>query len=77
MMLLWANCEKKIIFFAPFKSMKKIVGSGVGSGSNSQRDGSGDPDPHQNVTDPQHSVKNYVITNFRTFSSTPFQNAMR
>ncbi len=29
--------------------MKKGVGSGVGSGA-----GSRDPDPHQNVTDPQH-----------------------
>jgi hypothetical protein len=27
---------------------------GVGSGSISQRYGSGDPDPHQNITDPQH-----------------------
>jgi hypothetical protein len=41
------------------KSLKKVVGSGVGSGSGSaisQRYGSGDPDsdPHQNVTDPQH-----------------------
>jgi hypothetical protein len=34
--------------------MKKGVGSGVGSGSISERYGSGDPDPHQNVTDPQH-----------------------
>jgi hypothetical protein len=38
--------------------MKKGVGSGVGygagSGSISQRYGSGHPDPHQNVTDPQH-----------------------
>jgi hypothetical protein len=36
--------------------MKKGVGSGVGSGSGSicQRYGSGDPDPHQNVTDPQY-----------------------
>ncbi len=38
--------------------MKKIIGSGVGSGAGSisQRYGSGDPDPvpHQNVTDPQH-----------------------
>jgi hypothetical protein len=36
--------------------MKKGVGSEVGSGSGSisQKYGSGDPDPHQNVTDPQH-----------------------
>jgi hypothetical protein len=32
--------------------MKKVVGSGVGSGSISQRYGSGVPDPHQNITDP-------------------------
>jgi hypothetical protein len=38
------------------KSPKKGVGSGVGSGFIRQRYGSGDldPDPHQNVTDPQH-----------------------
>ncbi len=36
--------------------MKKEVGPGVWSrsGSISQRYGSGDPDPHENVTDPQH-----------------------
>ncbi len=34
--------------------MKKGVDSGVGSGSICQRYGSGDPDPHLNVTDPQH-----------------------
>jgi hypothetical protein len=28
----------------------------VGSGSISQRYGSGDPDPHKNVTDPQHCL---------------------
>jgi hypothetical protein len=33
-------------------SLKKGVGSG--SGSISQRYGSADPDPHQDVTDPQH-----------------------
>jgi hypothetical protein len=42
--------------------MKKGVGSGVkfvsgsGAGSIRQRYGSADPDPHQNVTDPQHCV---------------------
>jgi hypothetical protein len=46
------NCEN--FFFASLKSMKKGVGSG--SESIGQRYGSGDPepDPHQNVTDPQH-----------------------
>jgi hypothetical protein len=38
--------------------MTKIAGSGVapGSGSISQRHGSPDPDPHQNVMDPEHSL---------------------
>jgi hypothetical protein len=49
---------KKKNFFASLKSMKKGVGSGVrsGSGSISQKYGSWDPDPdpQQNVTDPQH-----------------------
>ena len=42
-------------------SLKKEVGSGVGSGSISQRYGSGDPDPHQNVTDPEHCVKHSIF----------------
>ncbi len=42
-------------FFASLKSMKKEVGSG----SISQRYGSGYPDPHQNVTDPQHWYLGY------------------
>jgi len=48
--------------------MKKGVGSGVGSGSGvmvwygSQRYGSGYPDPHQNVTDPQHWLVNSTGT---------------
>jgi hypothetical protein len=39
--------------------MRKGVGSGVGygSGSISHRYGSGDPDPHKNVTDPQYWLK--------------------
>jgi hypothetical protein len=57
-MSLWASYEKKNmknnIFFASLKSVKKGVGSGVGSGFISQRYGSGDPDPHQNVRDAQH-----------------------
>jgi hypothetical protein len=32
----------------------KIGGSGSESGSIRQRHGTGDPDPHQNVTDPQY-----------------------
>ncbi len=41
--------------------MMKIEGSGTasGSGSISQRHGSADPDPHQNVIDPQHCKKEY------------------
>jgi hypothetical protein len=55
MICLWAsykkNNENKYVF-AFLKSLKKGVGSG--SGSISQRYGFGDPDLHQNVTDPQH-----------------------
>jgi hypothetical protein len=51
----------KKIFFASLKSLKKGVGSGVGSesgaGSISQRHEFADPHPHQNVTDPQHYLK--------------------
>jgi hypothetical protein len=62
MMCLWASYKKKYeeFFFVSLKSMKKGVGSGVGSGSVSQRYGSGDPNPHQNVTDLQYgTVFNY------------------
>jgi hypothetical protein len=40
--------------------MKKGLGSGVGSGAISQRYGSGDPDPHQNVTDPKRCLKVFL-----------------
>ncbi len=36
MMCLWASYKKKIFMFASLKSMKKVVGSGVGSGSGSK-----------------------------------------
>jgi hypothetical protein len=51
--------EKINHFFASLQSLKKEVGSGVGSGSESirQRYRSVDPDPHQNVTGPQHWFK--------------------
>jgi hypothetical protein len=41
--------------------MKKGVGSGSGAGSISRRYGSEDPDPHQNVTDPQHWRQAYEL----------------
>jgi hypothetical protein len=45
------NFFKKISFLlASWRSVMKIAGSG----SISQRHGSADPDPHQNVMDPQH-----------------------
>ncbi len=47
---------KKIICFASLKSLKK----GIGSRSVSQRYGSTDPDPHQNVMEPQHGL--YVLS---------------
>jgi hypothetical protein len=47
------NMRKKI-FGASLKSIKKLVGSAPEPGSISLRYGSGDPDPHVTVTDPQH-----------------------
>jgi hypothetical protein len=58
----------KFFYIKFFKSLKKVVGS------ISQRYGSGDPDPdpHQNVKDPQHCMqllfilrKNYEISLLR------------
>ncbi len=52
------NVIKFFVFLASWISMTKIAGSGstsgseYGSGSISQRHGSADPDPHQNVIDP-------------------------
>jgi hypothetical protein len=55
---------KKINLFASLNSLKKGVGSGAGSRSTSQRYGSGYPEPHQNVTDPQHCFDNSVMQIF-------------
>jgi hypothetical protein len=41
--------------------MMKIEGSGSASGFISQRQGSADPDPHQNVMDPQYCVKAFMV----------------
>ncbi len=46
------NLEKNCVLLVSWRSMEKIAGSG----SISHRHGSGDPDPYQNVTDPQHWV---------------------
>jgi hypothetical protein len=57
--------------------MTKIGGSG--SGSIIQRHGSADPDPHQNVMDPQHCLE---VTFLKTFAATvhlfetPFQREL-
>jgi hypothetical protein len=58
---------KKISFLlASWRSMTKIAGSwsksGSGSGSISQRHGSADPDPHQNVMDPEHWLQYFLLT---------------
>jgi hypothetical protein len=49
-MCLRVSYKKIRFFFASLKLLKK------GSESISQMCGSADPDPHQNVTDPQHLV---------------------
>jgi hypothetical protein len=46
----------------------KIEGSGSASGSISQRHGSADPDPHQNVMDPQHCLRE-TLTQYITLNS--------
>ncbi len=47
---------------ASWRSMTKIAGSGSESGSICQRHGSADldPEPHQNVMDPQHRNRKYL-----------------
>ncbi len=60
--------RKKIIFFASLKSTKNGVGSGVGSGTGSGSIIRGtDPDPHQNVTDPQHCFEETLSHEKRTW----------
>ncbi len=53
--------------------MMKKAGSGFGplSISISQRHGSSDPDPYQNVTDPQHWKKIFIDTQHRPKSLDP------
>ncbi len=46
---------------ASWRSRTKIAGSGSGSGSIGQRLRSADPDPYQNVTDPQYCMPEYKI----------------
>ncbi len=45
--------KRKNCFLASLRSMTKKAGSGSESGSTSQRYESADPDPHQNVIEPQ------------------------
>ncbi len=53
------RCDSVRSTFTPLDPKEKFqcCGSGPGSGSISQRHGSVDPDPHQNVMDPQHCGK--------------------
>ncbi len=48
------NLEKNGFWLAFWRSRTKLAGSGDGCGSIGQRQGSADPDPYQNVMDPQH-----------------------
>jgi hypothetical protein len=52
--------------------MTKIAGSGSksGSGSISQRHGSANPDPHQNVMDPEHWLRNSYFLDSATVGKT-------
>ncbi len=59
------NFFKISFLLTSWRSVTKIAGSGYESGSESgyisQRHGSADPDPHQNVMDPEHTRLNYVF----------------
>jgi len=75
---------KKISFLlASWRSMMKIEGSASRSGSISQRHGSADPDPdpHQNVMDPQHCwrafTQNFSLHSPRAWSGSPALRAYR
>ncbi len=48
--------------------MTKIAGFGSESGSISQRHGSADPDPHQNVMEPEHCLKHLPNLSFDHYS---------
>ena len=60
--------------------MTKIAGSGNESGSISQRHGSADPDPYQNVMDPQHCSNDNIlkpINLVQGYLYLPGRNALR
>ncbi len=59
--------RKKYFFYASLKSVKEEVGSGFVSGSISQRYGSRDPNPHQNVMDPQQGENTAVLHGLENF----------
>jgi hypothetical protein len=58
--------------------MTKIAGSGSasGSGSISPRHGSADPDPHQNVMDPQHCMIYYCTLTLVNDKDNRYYNKM-
>ncbi len=53
--------EKKLFLLASWRSMTEIAGSGSSSRYISQRHGSVDPDPHQNVMGPQQFYLNNIL----------------
>ncbi len=68
------NEEKNFFFLNLFfvgvlKVNDEIVGFGSESGSISQRHGSADPDPHQNVTYPHSATLPYPITRVTRYPS--------
>ncbi len=67
-----SKSNKQKYLLASWRSMTKIAGSGSGSGSGSisQRHGSADPDPYQNVTDPQHCLTGTGTVRYR-YGGTP------
>jgi hypothetical protein len=65
------NLEEKNCFFGVLKvkdENSRIHRSRAGSGSIAQRHGSADPDPYQNVTDPQHRYKARALSHINRFT---------
>ncbi len=59
--------QKNIFFLLVFFGILKVNDEIAGSGSISQRQGSADsdPDPHQNVMDPEHWSEQSEVTIYR------------
>ncbi len=74
-MCLRVSYEKHVIFLHPKSHWRKESESGARSVS--QRYGSADPDPHQNVTDPQHWLLHFKSFLLRSTHAQLFVQLLR